>query len=54
MIIYKLGIENYLIICNASRIDEDINWLSINQKGYDVEADMAEESAKEVKKKIKE
>lgn len=39
LIIYKLGIENYLIICNASRIDEDINWLSINQKGYDVEID---------------
>ena len=28
LIIYKLGILNYLIICNASRIDEDlIGWL---------------------------
>ena len=39
LIIYKLGIENYLIICNASRIDEDINWLSLNARGFDVEID---------------
>lgn len=39
LIIYKIGIENYLIICNASRIDEDVNWLSINAKGFDVEID---------------
>ena len=39
LIIYKLGIESYLIICNASRIDEDVNWLSINAKDFDVEID---------------
>ena len=39
LIIYKTGIETYLIICNASRVDEDINWLSINTKGFDVEID---------------
>ena len=30
LIIYKLGIEYYLVICNASRIDEDLNWLVRN------------------------
>lgn len=39
LIIYKTGIETYLIICNASRVDEDINWLSLNAKGFDVEID---------------
>lgn len=39
LIIYKLGIESYLIICNASRVDEDVNWFSINSNGYDVEID---------------
>lgn len=39
LIIYKIGIESYLIICNASRIDEDINWLALNKKGFDVEID---------------
>jgi len=37
LIIYKLGICEYLIICNASRIDEDVNHLCLNKKGYDVE-----------------
>ena len=36
LIIYKLGLNYYMIICNASRIDEDVNWMSINSKGYDV------------------
>lgn len=39
LIIYKLGILDYLIICNASRVDEDVNWMSINSKGYDVKID---------------
>lgn len=39
LIIYKLKPETYLVICNASRVDEDINWMSINQKGYDVHLD---------------
>ena len=36
LIIYKTGILDYLIICNASRADEDVNWLVRNSKGYDV------------------
>lgn len=39
LIIYKLGILNYLIICNASRIDEDLNWMVRNKKGLDVKID---------------
>ncbi len=39
LIIYKLGIEKYLVICNASRVDEDINWISRNQRGFDVTVD---------------
>lgn len=39
LIIYKIGIERYLIICNASRIDEDVNWITRNSRGYDVKID---------------
>ena len=39
LIIYKLGIDSYLVICNASRVDEDINWISRNQRGFDVVVD---------------
>lgn len=39
LIIYKLGINYYLIICNASRIDEDLNWMVRNSKGFDVTID---------------
>ena len=39
LIIYKLKEQTYLVICNASRVDEDINWMSINQRGYDVHLD---------------
>ena len=39
LIIYKLGILNYLVICKASRIDEDLNWMVRNSKGYDVKID---------------
>ena len=39
LIIYKIGIESYLIICNASRIDEDINWMINNTKGFNVSID---------------
>jgi len=39
LIIYKLGIESYLVICNASRIDEDLNWIVRNKRGMDVEID---------------
>ena len=37
LIIYKLADEYYLIIANASRVDEDINWLAYNKKEFDVE-----------------
>ena len=36
LIIYKLGILEYLVICNASRIDEDLNWMVRNKFGFDV------------------
>ena len=36
LIIYKLGILEYLVICNASRIDEDLNWMAMNSKNFDV------------------
>jgi len=39
LIIYKLGLEEYLVICNASRVDEDVNWMSLNAKGMDVKID---------------
>lgn len=39
LIIYKLGITEYLIICNASRLDEDLNWLVRNKRGLDVKID---------------
>ena len=39
LIIYKLGIQTYLIICNASRIDEDLNWMVRNKRGLDVKID---------------
>lgn len=37
LIIYKLEDCKYLVIANASRVDEDLNWMSLNTKGYDVE-----------------
>lgn len=39
LIIYKIGIESYLVICNAARIDEDLNWLVRNKRGLDVKID---------------
>ncbi len=39
LIIYKLGIQSYLVICNASRIDEDLNWMVRNKRGLDVKID---------------
>ncbi len=39
LIIYKLGINYYLVICNASRIDEDLNWMVRNSKNFDVKID---------------
>lgn len=39
LIIYKLNEPNkeYLLIVNASRIDEDLNWMVRNSLGFDVE-----------------
>lgn len=39
LIIYKIGDENYLLIVNASRIDEDLNWMVRNSLGFDVSID---------------
>ncbi len=39
LIIYKLKEQTYLVICNASRVDEDINWMALNQRGYNVNLD---------------
>ena len=36
LIIYKLKDKKYLIIANASRIDEDLNWMVRNKCGFDV------------------
>ncbi len=35
-IIYKLEEKNYLLIVNASRIDEDLNWMVRNSLGFEV------------------
>ena len=37
LIIYKIENEHYLVIANASRIDEDINWFSLNVDELEVE-----------------
>ena len=37
IIVYKLADEKYFIIHNASRVDEDVNWMAVNKKGFDVE-----------------
>ena len=37
LIIYKLEDKKYLIIANASRIDEDLNWMVRNKPGFDVQ-----------------
>lgn len=36
LIIYKLEDEKYLLVINASRINEDMTWLEENSKGFDV------------------
>lgn len=37
LIIYRLNETKYLIVANASRVDEDINWLALNKLGFDAE-----------------
>ncbi len=37
LIIYRLNSEKFLIVHNASRIDEDVNWMSLNIGDDDVE-----------------
>lgn len=39
LIIYKLENEKYLLIVNASRIDDDLNWIVRNSLGFDVSID---------------
>lgn len=36
LIIYKIGIERYLVICNASRVEDDVNWISLNKGNLEV------------------
>lgn len=36
LIIYKLEDKKYLVIANAARIDEDLNWMVRNQRGFNV------------------
>ena len=37
LIIYKLEDEKFLIVHNASRVDEDVNWMTLNIGDLDVE-----------------
>lgn len=37
LIIYKIENKKYLVIVNAARIDEDLNWMVRNQRGFNVE-----------------
>lgn len=39
LIIYKIEDEKYFLIVNASRIDEDLNWMVRNSLGFDVTID---------------
>lgn len=39
LIIYKIGDKKYLLIVNASRIDDDLNWMVRNSLGYNVSID---------------
>lgn len=39
LIIYKIEEKKYLLIVNASRIDEDLNWMVRNSLGFDVSID---------------
>lgn len=39
LIIYKIEDEKYLLIVNASRIDEDLNWMVRNSLGFEVSID---------------
>jgi len=39
LIIYLIGENEYLLIVNASRVDEDLNWIASNSCLYDVKID---------------
>ena len=39
LIIYKIEDHKYLLIVNASRIDEDLNWMVRNKLGFEVQID---------------
>lgn len=36
LIIYKMGENKYLLIVNAARIDDDLNWMVRNKRGFEV------------------
>ena len=44
LIIYKFFIDKYLLIVNASRLEEDFNWLLEHKKDYDVILDNQSEN----------
>lgn len=37
LIIYKIKDNKYFIVHNASRIDEDVNWMALNKKDFNVQ-----------------
>lgn len=39
LIIYKIEEEKYFIVVNASRVNEDFDWMVQNSKGFDVKID---------------
>lgn len=39
LIVYKMGYQKYLVIVNASRINEDFAWMMKNVQGFDVSVD---------------
>lgn len=41
VLVYKLGEEEFLIVMNAANIDKDVEWVSKNADGFDVQIDNA-------------
>lgn len=37
LLVYRRGVDNYLLVINASNIDKDVEWIRTNAEGYDVE-----------------
>ena len=41
VLVYKLGKEEFLIVMNAANIDKDVEWVTKNADGFDVQIDNA-------------